>query len=171
MTSGSPRASSLHPVCLSEPHHKSKCCSHTLISRLALDHSLYAGHDKPVSSVSWSLNRQWWLSASEDQSLRIWTLGSAEPAIILVKLPFLYKHAHLMILKVTHTHAHIHMLLCAHIFARTHTHSLSLSDKEHCVQKQPCWGEISSHVWSPLLQSHARRCTHTPSHTLFDIKQ
>lgn len=97
MTSGSPRASSLHPVCLSEPHHKSKCCSHTLISRLALDHSLYAGHDKPVSSVSWSLNRQWWLSASEDQSLRIWTLGSAEPAIILVKLPFLYKHTHLLL--------------------------------------------------------------------------
>ncbi|XP_042358717.1 WD repeat-containing protein 27 [Plectropomus leopardus] len=45
--------------------------------------SVYTGHDKPVSSLSWSLNRQWWLSASEDQSLRIWTHGSPEPAIIM----------------------------------------------------------------------------------------
>ncbi|KAL7383391.1 hypothetical protein ABVT39_009646 [Epinephelus coioides] len=45
--------------------------------------AVYTGHDKPVSSVSWSLNRQWWLSASEDQSLRIWTHGSPEPAIIM----------------------------------------------------------------------------------------
>uniref|UniRef100_A0A8C9XHS2 WD repeat domain 27 n=1 Tax=Sander lucioperca TaxID=283035 RepID=A0A8C9XHS2_SANLU len=50
----------------------------------APSHTLFpAGHDKPVSSVSWSLNRQWWLSASEDQSLRIWTHGSPEPAIIM----------------------------------------------------------------------------------------
>ncbi|XP_051233694.1 WD repeat-containing protein 27 isoform X1 [Dicentrarchus labrax] len=45
--------------------------------------AVYTGHDKPVSSVSWSLNRQWWLSASEDQSLRIWTQGSPEPVIIM----------------------------------------------------------------------------------------
>ncbi|XP_067379433.1 WD repeat-containing protein 27 isoform X2 [Channa argus] len=45
--------------------------------------SVYTGHDKPVSSVSWSLNRQWWLSASEDHTLRIWTHGSAEPAIMM----------------------------------------------------------------------------------------
>lgn len=48
---------------------------------------LSAGHDKPVSSVSWSLNRQWWLSASEDRSLRIWSHGSSEPAIVLVNDP------------------------------------------------------------------------------------
>ncbi|KAM4730507.1 WD repeat-containing protein 27 [Anableps anableps] len=43
----------------------------------------YIGHDKPVSSVSWSLCRQWWLSAAEDLSLRIWTNSSSEPAIIM----------------------------------------------------------------------------------------
>ncbi|XP_034041297.1 WD repeat-containing protein 27 [Thalassophryne amazonica] len=41
------------------------------------------GHDKLVSSVSWSLSRQWWLSASEDQTVRIWTHDSPEPAIIM----------------------------------------------------------------------------------------
>lgn len=49
-----------------------------------LCHTFCVGHDKPVSSVSWSLNRQWWLSASEDRSLRIWSHGSGEPAIIVV---------------------------------------------------------------------------------------
>ncbi|XP_075874914.1 WD repeat-containing protein 27 [Nelusetta ayraudi] len=43
--------------------------------------TVYTGHDKPVSSVSWSLNRQCWLSASEDRCLRIWSHGSGEPAI------------------------------------------------------------------------------------------
>ncbi|XP_021170339.2 WD repeat-containing protein 27 [Fundulus heteroclitus] len=43
----------------------------------------YVGHDKPVSSVNWSLCRQWWLSAAEDLSLRIWTNSSSEPAIIM----------------------------------------------------------------------------------------
>ncbi|XP_070697667.1 WD repeat-containing protein 27 [Pempheris klunzingeri] len=45
--------------------------------------TVYTGHDKPVSSVSWSLSRRWWLSASEDRSLRVWTHGSPEPAIIM----------------------------------------------------------------------------------------
>ncbi|KAK1905760.1 WD repeat-containing protein 27 [Dissostichus eleginoides] len=52
-------------------------------SSLTGNPTVYTGHDKPVGSVSWSLNRQWWLSASEDQSLRIWTHGSPEPAIIM----------------------------------------------------------------------------------------
>ncbi|XP_014895080.1 WD repeat-containing protein 27 [Poecilia latipinna] len=43
----------------------------------------YIGHDKPVTSVSWSLCRQWWLSAAEDLSLRIWAKSYSEPAIIL----------------------------------------------------------------------------------------
>ncbi|XP_034407943.1 WD repeat-containing protein 27 [Cyclopterus lumpus] len=50
---------------------------------LAGNPTVYTGHDKPVSSVSWSLSRQWWLSASEDQSVRIWSHGSPEPAIIM----------------------------------------------------------------------------------------
>ncbi|XP_029305795.1 WD repeat-containing protein 27 isoform X2 [Cottoperca gobio] len=52
-------------------------------SSLTGNPTVYTGHDKPVGSVSWSLNRQWWLSASEDQSLRIWTHGNPEPAIIM----------------------------------------------------------------------------------------
>lgn len=52
------------------------------------------GHDRPVSSVSWSLNRQWWLSASEDHSLRIWTQGRSEPAIIMVNIVI---HSNLLI--------------------------------------------------------------------------
>ncbi|XP_038593964.1 WD repeat-containing protein 27 [Micropterus salmoides] len=52
-------------------------------SSLTGDPTAYTGHDKPVSSVSWSLNRQWWLSVSEDQSLRVWTHGSPESAIIM----------------------------------------------------------------------------------------
>uniref|UniRef100_A0A8C7Y5U9 WD repeat-containing protein 27 n=1 Tax=Oryzias sinensis TaxID=183150 RepID=A0A8C7Y5U9_9TELE len=47
---------------------------------LCLQHS---GHDKPVRSVSWSLSRQYWLSASEDLSLRMWTHCSSEPAIVM----------------------------------------------------------------------------------------
>ncbi|XP_074531549.1 WD repeat-containing protein 27 isoform X2 [Halichoeres trimaculatus] len=52
-------------------------------SSLTGNPTVCTGHDKPVSSVSWSLNRQWWLSASEDQSLRVWVHGSREPAIIM----------------------------------------------------------------------------------------
>ncbi|KAK7902166.1 hypothetical protein WMY93_018935 [Mugilogobius chulae] len=52
-------------------------------SSLTGNPTVYTGHDKAVSSVSWSLSRQWWLSASEDQTLRIWTHRSSEPAIIM----------------------------------------------------------------------------------------
>ncbi|XP_047459428.1 WD repeat-containing protein 27 isoform X2 [Mugil cephalus] len=45
--------------------------------------TVYVGHDKPVRSVSWSLSRQWWLSASEEPSLRIWTHSRSEPAIVM----------------------------------------------------------------------------------------
>nr|XP_046258175.1 WD repeat-containing protein 27 isoform X2 [Scatophagus argus] len=50
--------------------------------------TVYTGRDKPVRSVSWSLNRQFWLSASEDQSVQIWTHGNPEPAIIMGKSIF-----------------------------------------------------------------------------------
>ncbi|XP_041866365.1 WD repeat-containing protein 27 [Melanotaenia boesemani] len=52
-------------------------------SSLTGNPTVYIGHDKPVSSVSWSLCRQWWLSASEDLSLRIWTCCSSEPAAVM----------------------------------------------------------------------------------------
>nr|XP_020458908.1 WD repeat-containing protein 27 isoform X2 [Monopterus albus] len=57
-------------------------------SSVAGNPTVYTGHDKPVRSVSWSLNRQWWLSASEDQKLRIWTHSSPDPAIIMSESMF-----------------------------------------------------------------------------------
>ncbi|XP_078788169.1 WD repeat-containing protein 27 isoform X3 [Oryzias latipes] len=52
-------------------------------SRLTGKPKIFIGHDKPVRSVSWSLSRQYWLSASEDLSLRMWTHCSSEPAIVM----------------------------------------------------------------------------------------
>ncbi|XP_071387660.1 WD repeat-containing protein 27, partial [Centroberyx affinis] len=52
-------------------------------SSLTSSPAVYTGHDKAVSSVGWSHNRQWWLSASEDRTLRIWTHGNAEPVITM----------------------------------------------------------------------------------------
>ncbi|XP_072293621.1 WD repeat-containing protein 27 [Eucyclogobius newberryi] len=52
-------------------------------SSLTGNPNVYSGHDRAVSSVSWSLSRQWWLSASKDQTLRIWTHKSPESAIIM----------------------------------------------------------------------------------------
>ncbi|KAG7230144.1 hypothetical protein INR49_009864, partial [Caranx melampygus] len=52
-------------------------------SSLTGNPAVYTGHNKPVRSVCWNLNRQWWLSASEDQTLRVWTHDSTEPAIIM----------------------------------------------------------------------------------------
>ncbi|XP_068597701.1 WD repeat-containing protein 27 [Brachionichthys hirsutus] len=52
-------------------------------SSLTVDPAVYTGHDKLVSCVSWSLSRRWWLSASEDRSVRIWSHGRSEPAIIM----------------------------------------------------------------------------------------
>ncbi|XP_029031160.1 WD repeat-containing protein 27 isoform X3 [Betta splendens] len=57
-------------------------------SSLSGNPAVYTGHDKPVSSVSWSLSRQWWLSASEDRTLRLWSHGSPEPAIIMANSRF-----------------------------------------------------------------------------------
>ncbi|XP_064858659.1 WD repeat-containing protein 27 [Oncorhynchus nerka] len=45
--------------------------------------AVYTGHDKAVSSVAWSHSRQWWLSASEDRTLRLWPTGSPEPAVTM----------------------------------------------------------------------------------------
>ncbi|XP_019902051.2 WD repeat-containing protein 27 isoform X2 [Esox lucius] len=45
--------------------------------------AVYTGHDKAVSIVSWSHGRQWWLSASEDRTFRIWTGGSSVPVLTL----------------------------------------------------------------------------------------
>ncbi|XP_061815017.1 WD repeat-containing protein 27 isoform X1 [Nerophis lumbriciformis] len=57
-------------------------------SSLTGNPAVYTGHDKPVSSVSWSLNRHCWLSASHDQTLRLWTHDISEPAVIMGKQMF-----------------------------------------------------------------------------------
>ncbi|XP_061692752.1 WD repeat-containing protein 27 isoform X3 [Syngnathoides biaculeatus] len=57
-------------------------------SSLTGNPTVYTGHDKPVSSVSWSLSRQCWLSASHDQTLRLWTHDIPEPAVIMGKNMF-----------------------------------------------------------------------------------
>nr|XP_061794497.1 WD repeat-containing protein 27-like [Nerophis lumbriciformis] len=57
-------------------------------SSLTGNPAVYTGHDKPVNSVSWSLNRQSWLSASHDQTLRLWSQDIPEPVVIMGKNMF-----------------------------------------------------------------------------------
>ncbi|XP_062320459.1 WD repeat-containing protein 27 [Osmerus eperlanus] len=45
--------------------------------------AVYTGHDKAVSRVCWSHSRQWWLSASEDRTVNIWSSSSPEPVLTL----------------------------------------------------------------------------------------
>lgn len=93
-------ASFLHSAWLPEKYHKSKCCDCTLYFQAHLPFlSLNVGHDKPVSSVSWSLSRHWWLSASEDPSVRIWTNDNSEPAIIMVIDSL---HLHIFLASLSH---------------------------------------------------------------------
>ncbi|MGH0177283.1 UNVERIFIED_CONTAM: hypothetical protein FKN15_074746 [Acipenser sinensis] len=41
------------------------------------------GHDGAVTSIGWSHNRNWLLSASEDKTLKIWPVHGTEPALEL----------------------------------------------------------------------------------------
>ncbi|XP_062376051.1 WD repeat-containing protein 27 isoform X2 [Sardina pilchardus] len=52
-------------------------------SSLSGSPSVYTGHNKAVSSVCWSHSCGWFLSASEDRSVRIWAAGSKEPTLIM----------------------------------------------------------------------------------------
>ncbi|KAJ7342211.1 hypothetical protein JRQ81_009672 [Phrynocephalus forsythii] len=49
---------------------------------------VYSGHDGAVNSVSWSHDNNWLVSASEDRTLRIWSVRSAEPVLYLGKEHF-----------------------------------------------------------------------------------
>lgn len=42
------------------------------------------GHDGAVNSVGWSHDKKWLVSASEDRTLRVWSVCNNEPALILV---------------------------------------------------------------------------------------
>ncbi|NXL18886.1 WDR27 protein, partial [Setophaga kirtlandii] len=51
-------------------------------------HSVFSGHDGAVNSVGWSHDRKWLVSASEDRTLRVWSICNKEPALILGKEKF-----------------------------------------------------------------------------------
>lgn len=42
------------------------------------------GHDGAITSVGWSHDNNWLVSSSEDRTLKIWSVSSAEPALCLV---------------------------------------------------------------------------------------
>ncbi|XP_054826140.1 WD repeat-containing protein 27 [Eublepharis macularius] len=50
--------------------------------------TVYSGHDGAVNSVGWSHDRNWLVSSSEDRTLRIWSVSTAEPALCLGKEMF-----------------------------------------------------------------------------------
>ncbi|NXS88702.1 WDR27 protein, partial [Erpornis zantholeuca] len=49
---------------------------------------VFSGHDGAVNSVGWSHDKKWLVSASEDRTLRIWSVCSKGPALILGKENF-----------------------------------------------------------------------------------
>ncbi|NXB78156.1 WDR27 protein, partial [Donacobius atricapilla] len=57
-------------------------------SNLTNAHNVFSGHDGAVNSVGWSHDRKWLVSASEDRTLRFWSVCNKEPALILGKEKF-----------------------------------------------------------------------------------
>ncbi|NXI13906.1 WDR27 protein, partial [Irena cyanogastra] len=57
-------------------------------SNLTDVHNVFSGHDGAVNSVGWSHDRKWLVSASEDRTLRVWSVCNKEPALILDKEKF-----------------------------------------------------------------------------------
>ncbi|KAM6467668.1 WD repeat-containing protein 27 isoform 2-T2 [Liasis olivaceus] len=54
-------------------------------SNLIGEPTVYSGHDGAITSVGWSHDNNWLVSSSEDRTLRIWSVSSAEPALCLGK--------------------------------------------------------------------------------------
>ncbi|KAM6138614.1 WD repeat-containing protein 27 [Phoenicopterus ruber ruber] len=50
--------------------------------------NVFSGHDGAVNSVGWSHDKKWLVSASEDRTLRVWSVCNNEPALILGKEKF-----------------------------------------------------------------------------------
>ncbi|NXW54864.1 WDR27 protein, partial [Eurystomus gularis] len=57
-------------------------------SNLTNTYNVFAGHDGAVNSVGWSHDKKWLVSASEDRTLRVWSVCDNEPALILGKEKF-----------------------------------------------------------------------------------
>uniref|UniRef100_A0A8C6N757 Uncharacterized protein n=1 Tax=Melopsittacus undulatus TaxID=13146 RepID=A0A8C6N757_MELUD len=67
-------------------HNKIKSSEETTFMTFSLFFLL--GHDGAINSVGWSHDKKWLVSASEDRTLRIWSVCSHEPALILGKEKF-----------------------------------------------------------------------------------
>ncbi|KFP46257.1 WD repeat-containing protein 27, partial [Cathartes aura] len=57
-------------------------------SKLTDTYNVFSGHDGAVNSVGWSHDKKWLVSASEDRTLRVWSVCNNEPARILGKEKF-----------------------------------------------------------------------------------
>ncbi|NXX89287.1 WDR27 protein, partial [Centropus bengalensis] len=57
-------------------------------SNLTDTYNVFSGHDGAVNSVGWSHDNKWLVSASEDRTVRIWSVCNNEPALILGKEKF-----------------------------------------------------------------------------------
>ncbi|KAL7987596.1 hypothetical protein Chor_006515, partial [Crotalus horridus] len=52
-------------------------------SNLIGEPTVYSGHDGAITSVGWSHDNNWLVSSSEDRTLKIWSVSSAEPSLCL----------------------------------------------------------------------------------------
>ncbi|XP_074000764.1 WD repeat-containing protein 27 [Numenius arquata] len=50
--------------------------------------NVFSDHDGAINSVGWSHNKKWLVSASEDRTLRVWSVCKNEPVLILGKEKF-----------------------------------------------------------------------------------
>ncbi|KAK2522600.1 Wdr27 [Columba livia] len=57
-------------------------------SNLTDTHNVFSGHDGAVNSVGWSHDKKFLVSASEDRTLRVWSVCNNESALILGKEKF-----------------------------------------------------------------------------------
>ncbi|XP_036624105.1 LOW QUALITY PROTEIN: WD repeat-containing protein 27 [Trichosurus vulpecula] len=70
----------LHLACGLADH--SLLVFHSSLTRVP---TIFQGHDGAVTSVGWSHDRKWLVSASEDRTLRIWSVGTTESTVFLGK--------------------------------------------------------------------------------------